>query len=510
MKSIWKGLLGGFILLAFVPASLSALDVVYTNNDLASGNTVSAYAVDTNGLLGLIASYNTGGTGAGGGLYASNRIIVVKNFLYASNAGSNNVSAFTIDTITGALTAVAGSPFATGGSNYSPYTGISLAGTPDGKYLFAGSPGSQDVTVFSIGSGGALTQVGSRVYVAGTMSSMKVSPNGRFLALAFPYASEVAVYSIASDGTLQAVTNSPFSVGASATGVDINCASNYVFVGLSGSSSVEVFNIDSTGALTSNSTSAPVPNVYSAQVVQLSPDDNTLYVSNQGAHAVSAFAVASDGSLTLAAGTPVGTGNQFALPGGLSVNGDGTFLYAASALPAVTVYGIGGSTALVRDSYNPLAPQAYGLLSVAAYPPKVCSLPTTLTATLDITTGPPPSYDLKATFDVGSGVDLLAQPVTLQIGDYSVTIPAGSFKTYQNGTNAETYLFQGVIGSVTLKVQIVPLGENQFQITAFGKQVDLTGQMNPVSVQVAAGGNSASTSVNATLVDNLRGLWSAQ
>ncbi|HVA01515.1 MAG TPA: hypothetical protein VMV34_07650, partial [Terriglobia bacterium] len=145
-------------------------------------------------------------------------------------------------------------------------------------------------------------------------------------------------------------------------------------------------------------------------------------------------------------------------------------------------------------------------------PPKVCTLPTTLAASLEISAGPPPSYDLDATLGLGGGgaVDPLTQPVTLAIADYSVTIPAESFNLHQQGTNAGIYVFQGVINSVTLKVQIAALGQNQFQITAFGKQVDLTGVINPVSVQVSIGSNSASTSVTATFPDPLRGLWSAQ
>jgi hypothetical protein len=195
------------------------------------------------------------------------------------------------------------------------------------------------------------------------------------------------------------------------------------------------------------------------------------------------------------------------------VSGDGTLLFAGSTLPAVTVFG--GTTPFVRDYYDALAPQSQGLLSVAAYPAKVCQLPTSLAATLDVSAGPPPSFSLNATFTLGSGgVDPLTQPVTLQIGNsfytYSVTIPAGSFNIHRNGTNAGIYVFQGGINGATLKVQIAALPQNQFQITAFGKQVDLTGLANPLTVQVAIGESSASTSVNATMAEPLRGLWSAQ
>jgi hypothetical protein len=50
------------------------------------------------------------------------------------------------------------------------------------------------------------------------------------------------------------------------------------------------------------------------------------------------------------------------------------------------------------------------------------------------------------------------EDVTLQIGTFSVTIPAGSFKHKPNGG----FDFKGVINDVKLKAQIVPLGNNIF------------------------------------------------
>jgi len=57
----------------------------------------------------------TGGNGIGL-FYASNTATATmrRNFLYVSNNGTNNISAFKIDTTTGALTAVLGSPFPPG------------------------------------------------------------------------------------------------------------------------------------------------------------------------------------------------------------------------------------------------------------------------------------------------------------------------------------------------------------------------------------------------------------
>jgi hypothetical protein len=136
---------------------------------------------------------------------------------------------------------------------------------------------------------------------------------------------------------------------------------------------------------------------------------------------------------------------------------------------------------------------------------------------LQISGGPPPAFDLDATLALDSSlvVDPLTQPVTIKVGDFMLTLPTGSFKTFRHGRNAGTYLFQGVVESTTLKVQITPLppnqaGQNQFEIHAFDKQVDLPGLDNPVTVMVGIGDNSASADVTASFPSSLRGNWRDQ
>ena len=83
--------------------------------------------------------------------------------------------------------------------------------------------------------------------------------------------------------------------------------------------------------------------------------------------------------------------------------------------------------------------------------------------------------------------------MTLQIGTFSVTIPAGSFKRNPNGR----FAFQGVINVVNLQVQIVPLGNNIFTFKAEGTGVDLTGLTNPVTVVLTIGIDTGATTVTA-------------
>ena len=121
-------ILASLILVALVlPLSLRAQgNFVYTNDDKFGPNTVSGFSVASNGTLNPGSPFATGGAGDGHDFLTTNQITVsnVGNFLFASNDISNDVSAFSINTATGTLSLVAGSPFATGGSRsvseYSP------------------------------------------------------------------------------------------------------------------------------------------------------------------------------------------------------------------------------------------------------------------------------------------------------------------------------------------------------------------------------------------------------
>ena len=72
---------------------------------------VSAYTIDgtTGALTPVAGSPFPAGVGP-----TSVTVDATGQFAYVANAGSSNVSAYAIDTTTGALTPVAGSPFATG------------------------------------------------------------------------------------------------------------------------------------------------------------------------------------------------------------------------------------------------------------------------------------------------------------------------------------------------------------------------------------------------------------
>jgi uncharacterized repeat protein (TIGR03803 family) len=129
-------------------------------------------------------------------------------------------------------------------------------------------------------------------------------------------------------------------------------------------------------------------------------------------------------------------------------------------------------------------------------------LPFTLSATLNIASGRSGSFDLNASLTLGSGAAALDPPnqgVTLQVGSYSVAIPAGSFKTLENGSKSGGWAYQAVVNGTTVAIQIVALGGDSYQFKATADPVNFTGIENPVTVAITIGGNGGSTNVTATI-----------
>ena len=367
----------GFALLAGSVHAQSTF--VYTNNN-GTPNTVSAFSVGPGGTLTMVpgSPFLTGG-GGGGEFYASNTAAATmtmrKRFLYVSNNGTNNISGFSINTTTGALTPVSGSPFATGGSGI---FGISLAVTPNGKFVYAGNAGSRNISAFSVGSNGALTAItGSPFFIGDSPDGIKVSPNGKFLAVALPFSDSVAMFRIGSNGALTPV-NSPFAQGGmggsdAASSVDMSCKSNLLFAAIANSTETEVgvSTISSSGALSpiAGSPFAFVGGVNSSVGI-LSPNNQWLFVSNQDSSTITSLDVESNGNLAQVSGSPfLNAGTH---PSGMATNAEGSLLYVANDNNTVTGFRVDNSNgSLSPVPLSPFPTDGTGLLrSLTTFPAK--------------------------------------------------------------------------------------------------------------------------------------------
>ncbi len=365
----------------------AAQNFVYTNNDIPSflgPNTVSGFSVASNGTLTQVpgSPFATGGTGNGGGFFATNRARTtsVGNLVFVSNTISNDVSVFTVDTSTGALTLVPGAPFPTGGSGDG--LGIALAPTPDGKFLMAANAGSNNVTVFSIASGGALTPIaGSPFPLLSQPDGITVSPNGSFLAVGEGF--QVEMLSIASDGSLTSIGGFPTTGTGFLAGVDINCTSSLLYGGEANpNTAVDGYSIAPSGSLTPLPGS-PFENTlgHNSNVVLLGAKPGSkpiktsklLFVSNQDSNTIEVFTVAKGGSLSLVAGSPFPMNPPVLFPSGMATSGDGSLLYVANFDNSVSVFSVGKKATLSEVTGSPFPTgQPGGLLSLTTFPPRAC------------------------------------------------------------------------------------------------------------------------------------------
>jgi len=127
-------------------------------------------------------------------------------FLYVSNTQSSNVSAFAVGS-NGTLTAVPGSPFASGAFTQ----GVAVDSSGEFFYVTAGF----QVLGYSIGMNGELIPLAGSPFVApGFLVSLTLDRSGHLVYGAATSAGVAAFALDATTGNLTAVTGSPFGAGA--------------------------------------------------------------------------------------------------------------------------------------------------------------------------------------------------------------------------------------------------------------------------------------------------------
>jgi hypothetical protein len=92
-------------------------------------------------------------------------------------------------------------------------------------------------------------------------------------------------------------------------------------------------------------------------------------------------------------------------------------------------------------------------------------------------------------------INPLSDPVTLQVGTFTTTIPPGSFKKQQDGS----FTFERVIPGLGLGALIKRTGTLRYLFEAKGLGANLTGTVNTVYATLTIGGDSGATSVTALI-----------
>ena len=135
------------------------------------------------------------------------------DFLAVANAGESSVSMFTVGS--GVVAPVPGSPFMIGASP------AAVAFSPSGGLLATADSGTGEVSVFSVGFTGKLTKVSESPVAPGHQPlAVAFSPDGTLLATADingavgnPGSNELSLFSVSTAGALTQLSSSPLMTG---------------------------------------------------------------------------------------------------------------------------------------------------------------------------------------------------------------------------------------------------------------------------------------------------------
>ncbi len=470
---------------------------LFVNNQAATGNSIAGYSVAVDGTLTALAGspVATGGLGANAACSSVNRLALSagNNLLFVSNGGDQTISAFAIDPTSGALTSAAGSPFASG-LTLDACSGISLSATPDGRFLMASSNGQ--IKTFSIGAGGVLTSLSTAANPVVPNAGMKISASGQLLAVS--NGASVSVFSINPDGSLTAVAGSPFAEAGTGTlaGLDFSSTSGLLFGAEASATAAfaDAWTIGANGVLSSVAGSPFSTTAINSNVVLLSPNDSFLFASNQGSNSVSSYGVGVGGSLSSIGS--FGSAASLHAPVGMATDRSGSLLFVADDTFGVAVFRINGAGSLAQLGDVAIA-NAGQVQNLVAYPPRMASnadLSVAVSAsTASVLGGQNVTYTITLT---NNGVDPAAATVTnsLPPGFTLVSCTAtGNGACIGGSAAANFYLLQsGETQTVTLVAQAglsIPDG------TVTNNTVSVS---NSSAVDANGANNSATASVTVT------------
>lgn len=328
-------------------------------------------------VLSLLAACGDGdGGGGGGGQLGTIGGVGTTSLVYVTNRGANTVSGYTINSTTGGLAAVPGSPFARVSSP------SSITVSANGFFAYVTNSGSNSVMAFRVGTDGALLPVTSTptnpnpVPTGVNPVAAMLSPDTEFLYVANTGSDTVTAFGIGPGGELTPIPQAgsalnPISTeGTAPRGIAVAPDGRFLYVANSGSNNVTAYSIGATGLLTLVPPTASNPNPVSTdgttpRGIAVARGGRFLYVANSGSNNVTAFSIGGTGLLTPVPSTgpspnPVSVAGT--APNDIIISSNGQFLYTANGGGNVSAFAIVGSglLSLMPASGNSLNPTAAG------------------------------------------------------------------------------------------------------------------------------------------------------
>lgn len=302
---------------------------VYVLNDVTTGNNIYGFSVnEQTGELTPLAGFPVS-TGFNGGGSTNLEMIAVDNLnkrLYAVNRGSNNISAYSINETTGALSPLSFSPIA-GIANersikvHPTGSPLIVAGDAVASYVVTPSSatpaaGSPFAVGTGVGPGGStLSRDGNYFYTGGN--------TGNFFA---GFSIDVA------SGVLTTVAGSPFDTGGATPYPTASDAAGRLFVVPSRLATTRVYT--TSNGVPTVVTGSPFANGLPGITAEgeIHPNGNFFYLADRSNSRIGVYRINGNGAdttLTAISGSPYQTGGTLSLT--LVFNRSGNFLFTANS-----------------------------------------------------------------------------------------------------------------------------------------------------------------------------------
>ena len=325
--------LGITFLLSPAPSAFAASDRavaghVYVLNNTADVNSISAFNRASGGKLTFVGTSNIGGQGSGSGLGSQGSLVLSpdRNWLFAVDAGSNQISVVAVDS-DGSLQPAG--VFSSGGVHP-----VSLTYTNGRLYVVnAGdSSNAANVTGFRVGTDGKLHHItgSTRPLSAANPAPAQVqaNPAGDVLVVTEKATNVIDTYQIHSDGKLSGPQVTP-STGAEPFGFAFSPLHTSQFIvsdafgGAANAGAVTSYALAGTSVQLLD---GPVADNQTAPCwVVITGNGRFAYTTNTGSGTVSGYRVGSDGSLTLLA--PASSTGAGSSPTEMALSSGSQFLY---------------------------------------------------------------------------------------------------------------------------------------------------------------------------------------